>query len=150
MGHVGSVQATMGLGGFHVTWLFQDKAMVSINAKLCQLSLGSTRKVVDLKREVQFSPGEKDTEWRSRCPEPGSTRQLCTLPRREAQGQTDGTSLLSSSHACLHPTLTWNHLLVGPGAIIESFIKYVLRTYSASSRFIRDPILKKKFQGNHS
>lgn len=43
--------------------------------------------------------------------------------------------------------LTWNHLLVGPGAIIESFSKYVLRTYSASSRFIRDPILKKKVSG---
>lgn len=62
MGQVGSVPATMGLGGFHVTWLFQDRVMVSINAKLCQLSLGPTWKVVDLKREVQFSPGEEDRE----------------------------------------------------------------------------------------
>nr|KAF6336859.1 hypothetical protein mMyoMyo1_012065 [Myotis myotis] len=117
MGQVGSVPATMGLGGFPVTWLFQDRAMVSINAKLCQLSLGSTWKVVDLKREVQFSPGEKDRERRSRCPEPGSRRQLCTLLRREAQGQTDGTSLLSSSHACLHPTEGPTEYLILPGTI---------------------------------
>lgn len=129
----------MELDSFHVSWLFLERPMASVNAKLCQLSLGSSRKAVGTKREVQFPPGEKDRERRSRCPEPGSRGQLCKLPRREAQEYTDGTTLLSPSHACFHPTEGPTQYLVLPGTIywwgqrplIESFNKYVLRTYSA-------------------
>lgn len=110
------VPAAAGLGGFHVTQLLWERAMASIIDEPGQLSLGSSWKAVDKKREAQFPPGEK-IERGHLGGQSLAGEVSCADPQEEGlRGTMMPHPFLPSSHAGPRPTEGLTKCLILPGA----------------------------------